>query len=339
MKLYRRNWTRRALEARLGRMEQAAGLRRSTLSEGPETGVEQIWVRTGAGLAYTVLPSRGLDLGLAEFNGIPLCWISPNGEPHPAFYDDRDQGWLRTAAGGLLMTCGLTQVGSPAEENGETLGLHGRIHHTPARQVCAETEWQGDEYRLMVRGEVEETRIFGACLRLRRVISSWAGENRIEIFDTVENIGFEPAPHMLLYHFNFGFPLLDETTKVHFPSRRVLAREPGLPLDSFSAWQAPQANFNERVYYHEDLAVQDGWASVSVENLYLSLSARLDWETKNLPELVQWQMPGQGTHVLGIEPANCRVAGRAAERERGTLVTLQPGQALEYRLQFSVNEA
>ncbi len=339
MKLYGRNWTRRELESRLGRMEQAAGLRRSTLSEGPEAGVEQIQVRTGAGLAYTVLPSRGLDIGLAEFNGIPLCWLSPNGEAHPAYYDDQALGWLRTAAGGLLMTCGLSQVGSPGSDNGEMLGLHGRVHHTPARQVCAESQWQGDECRITVRGEVQEARIFGACLRLRREIRSWVGQNKIELCDTVENSGFEPAPHMLLYHFNFGFPLLDETSQIHFPSRRVLAREPGLPLDSFSAWHAPQANFSERVYYHEDLAINEGWAAVSIHNPYLSLYARLEWEAKNLPELVQWHMPGKGIHVLGIEPANCRVAGRAAERERGTLVTLQPGQALEYRLAFSIDEA
>jgi hypothetical protein len=338
MKLYGRNWTRRELEARLGRIEQVAGLRRSTLSEGPEAGVEQIQVRTGAGLAYTVLPSRGLDIGQAEQNGIPLCWLSPNGEAHPAYYDDHDLGWLRTATGGLLMTCGLTQAGSPGDDNGESLGLHGRAHHTPARQVCAEGLWLGDEYRMTVRGTVDETCIFGAHLRLQRTLTSWLGQNTIEIQDTVENIGFEPAPHMLLYHFNFGFPLLDETTQISFPSRRVLAREPGLPLDGLSGWQFPQPNFNERVYYHEDLALYEGWAAVTIQNPSLSISARLAWETKNLPELVQWQMPGQGTHVLGIEPANCRVAGRTAERTRGTLVMLQPGQALEYRLKFSIGD-
>ncbi len=338
MRLYGRNWTRRELEARFGRIEQIGGVRRSTFSEGPEAGVEQIQVRTGAGLTYTVLPSRGLDIGLAEFKGLPLCWLAPNGEVHPAFYDDRDLGWLRTAVGGLLMTCGLSQVGAPNVDEGEALGLHGRAHHTPARQVCAEGQWEGDEYRLIVRGQLEESRIFGARLTLRRVIVSWLGQNRLEIHDTVENTGFAAAPHMLLYHFNFGFPLLEENTRVAFPSRRVTPREPGLPLDDIGAWQAPQADFRERVYYHEELALEAGRASVSIENPRLGLCARLTWDAHNLPELAQWRMPGAGTHVLGIEPANCRVAGRAAERERGTLVLLQPGQALDYHLEFSISE-
>jgi hypothetical protein len=112
MKLYGREWTRRELEARLGRIEQVGGLRRAVWTEGPEAGVEQVQVRTGAGLAYTVLPSRGLDIGLTEFGGAPLSWLSPNGEVHPAYFDDRELGWLRTAVGGLLMTCGPARASS-----------------------------------------------------------------------------------------------------------------------------------------------------------------------------------------------------------------------------------
>ena len=97
MKLYGKEWTRRELEAHVGRIEQIGGVRRVQSTEGPETGVEQIQVRTGAGLSYSILPSRGLDIGLAEFGGIPLCWLSPNGEVHPAFYDDRGLAWLRAA--------------------------------------------------------------------------------------------------------------------------------------------------------------------------------------------------------------------------------------------------
>jgi hypothetical protein len=70
--------------------------------------------------------------------------------------------------------------------------------------------------------------------------------------------------------------------------------------------------------------------------LTCSLEARLFWDTKNLPRLVQWKMPGAGVYVLGIEPANCYVEGRAKERERGTLVTLAPGESLNYELQLEI---
>jgi Domain of unknown function (DUF4432) len=344
MNLYGRQWSRRELEARLGRIEQIGGLRRVQSTEGRETGVEEIQVRTGAGLNYNVLPSRGLDIGLAEFKGAPLSWLSQNGEVNPSFFDDRGSGWLRTAAGGLLMTCGLTQVGTPGTDGSEELGLHGRAHHTPARHVCAEGFWEGDEYTTVIHGKVEETSIFGWNLRLTRSIRSRLGINQIHIRDVVENTGFEPAPHMLLYHFNFGFPLLDMKTHISFPPATVVPREPNLPIEGLGDWLSPQAGFQEHVYYHENLTTEaDGLAAVSIRNPHFPptdrpLLVRLAWETRTLPVLVQWKMPGEGTHVLGIEPANCHVEGRTAERARGTLVMLAPGQAMEYNLELSLSE-
>ncbi len=344
MNLYGREWSRRELEARLGRIEQIGGLHRVQSTEGRESGVEEIQVRTGAGLAYSVLPSRGMDIGLAEFKGTPISWISPNGEANPAFFDGHGSGWLRTAAGGLLMTCGLTQVGSPGTDDGEELGLHGRAHHTPANQVCAEGFWEGDEYITFVKGKVEETSIFGWNMRLTREIRSRLGKNQIKIRDVVENAGFDPAPHMLLYHFNFGFPLLDAQTQVCFPSAAVSPREPGTPIENLGDWHLPQVDYKERVYYHENLSPEvDGTVSVTVRNPHFPasnrpLTVRLAWEVSSLPVLVQWKMPGEGTHVLGIEPANCHVEGRASERARGTLVMLTPGQTIEYNLELSLSE-
>jgi len=66
------------------------------------------------------------------------------------------------------------------------------------------------------------------------------------------------------------------------------------------------------------------------------LAVRLSWLTSQLPRLVQWKMPGAGTHVLGIEPANCHVEGRAVERSRGTLEMLAPGQKKQMHLTVEV---
>ncbi|MGE5221430.1 MAG: aldose 1-epimerase family protein [Omnitrophica WOR_2 bacterium] len=346
MKLYGRTWNRREIESRMGNLSQAGGVRRLAGVEGPEAGVEVIQVRTGAGLAYTVTPMRGMDISLAEYSGVPLSWQSPNGDVHPAFYDPRQKEWLRTAAGGLLMTCGLTQVGSPCTDNGEELGQHGRVHHIPARQVCAEGRWQEDEYDMTVSGVVEETAIYGDVLRLQREIHSRLGENHIAIRDTVENLGFAPAPLMLLYHFNFGFPLLSEGTVLSFPSKKITPREAEVPLEGYDRWEIPQADYQERVYYHEDLKTENGdWATAIIHNPDFPfnggleckpLTLRLSWDTRTLPRFVEWKMPGAGIHVLGIEPANCHVQGRCAEREMGTLESLEPGERRQYQLDIEV---
>ncbi len=348
MKLYGKNWTRRELEARVGRLEQIGGIRRFKLIEGAEAEVEWIQVRTGSGLAYYVSPLRCLDISLAEFCGVPISWQASTGDTHPAYYRAEGMEWLRTAVGGLLMTCGLRQVGSPNEDQGESLGLHGRIHHTPARQVTAQGIWIGDEYEMVISGIIEETRIFGEYLRLSREIRSRLGENSIAIHDKVENLGFQPSPLMVLYHFNFGFPLMSERTKISFPSRRVVPREPETPLEGYEEWQVPAIGYRERVYYHEDLITSPdhkGWATAIIRNPEFPLSSggscdlslMLSWWTENMPRLVQWKMPGAGVHVLGIEPANCYVHGRASERQRGTLVYIEPGQALHYELNLEIS--
>jgi hypothetical protein len=353
MELYGRRWTRRELEARVGRIEQIGGIRRLQWTEGPEAAVEQIQVRTGGGLSYYVSPHRGLDISLTEFAGAPLSWQSANGDAHPSYYDSADAGWLRTAAGGLLMTCGLTQVGSPCEDEGNSYGLHGRAHHLPARQVAAEGRWIGDEYEMTVRGVVEETSIFGEHLRLTREIKSRLGDNRMVIRDVVENAGFVKSPHMMLYHFNFGFPLLQEDTDIIFPPGVVVPREQETPINGYDRWEAPKADYAERVYYHRLTAperennanAEEDKAEVIIRcpqfplfnsSKAVPVEVHLRWSTKHLPKLVQWKMPGAGAHVLGIEPANCGVQGRAHEREQGTLVQLEPGEAVTYNLELYV---
>jgi hypothetical protein len=346
MQLYGRTWTRRELEARAGRLEQLGGIRRLKLTEGLEDGVEQIQVRTGAGLSYYVTPHRCLDISLAEFGGAPFSWQGVNGDVHPAYYDFRGMEWLRTAAGGLLMTCGFTQVGVPCVDNGKELGLHGRAHHLPARHVVAEGRWQGDEYEMRVAGVIEEAVIFGEHVRLTREIRSRLGENRIAIRDVVENIGFEPVPHMILYHFNLGFPLMCEDTRLTFPSRRVLPRYPSVPMEGYDRYQAPTVGYQERVYFHEDLATQDGKAAALVENprfplpggAACSLTLAVTWATDTLQRMIEWKMPGTEVYVLGVEPTNCYAGGRVDERERGTLVMLKPGQALTYDLELALTQ-
>jgi len=242
------------------------------------------------------------------------------------------------------MTCGLSYVGAPGEDAGEAFGLHGRAHHLPARQVSAAGRWHNNEYDMTLSGLVEETRIFGENLRLTRTIRSRLGENRINVVDIVENAGFTETPLMLLYHFNFGYPLLDEATKISFPSHTVIPREPDVPLDGYDRWTLPNAAATERVYYHEDMtADENGCLTAAIHNPHFPLpggerplTLRLSWYQSQLPKLVQWRMPGAGVHVLGIEPATCTVAGRAAERARGDLFILPPGASRQFEIEISI---
>jgi len=140
---------------------------------------------------------------------------------------------------------------------------------------------------------------------------------------------------------------MSEHTVLRFPESTVVPRDPGVPVTGFDRFEAPVAGYQERVYYHE-LATSptDGpaMAEAQVINPHfplphgeVALTACLRWDRRSLPRLVEWKMPAAGVYALGIEPANCYVEGRAAERARGTLVTLAPGEAREYHLEFEVS--
>jgi len=311
-----------------------------TLADGPEKGVEAFQFRTGTGFSFTVLADRGLDISNAEHCGRALAWQSSTGDTNPAFFEPEGLGWLRSFYGGLVVTCGLSTAGAPSLDLGEALGLHGRYSTTPARSLSFGGQWQGDDYEMWVSGEVRETRVFGENLVLRRRIWARLGENRLFIDDEVTNEAFETTPHMLLYHINGGFPAIDGGSELLSPTGAATPRDADAEVEKerYAQILPPTPHFKERVYYHDMAPLPDGSVYAALVNRSLGdgFGFYVKYSHKELPFFTEWKMNGEGTYVVGMEPANCHVEGRAKERERGTLVFLEPGEKREYHLEIGV---
>ena len=116
-----------------------------------------------------------MDIGAAKYKGASLAWESATGPAHPAYFEQEGLGWLRTFHGGLVAACGLTTAGAPTVDEGQALGLHGRLNHLPAANVWADGGWRGDEYEMWVRGRMREAVVFGENLTLTRRISAQPG--------------------------------------------------------------------------------------------------------------------------------------------------------------------
>jgi galactose mutarotase-like enzyme len=341
--LFGKTFTRRELRRWAGRLEQVAGVTSLVFDDGPARGVRSLRLRTGGRLAFDVLPDRGMSLGGAEYGGVPLAWLSPTGVVAPSLYEPEGEGWLRSFGGGLLVTCGLQNVGPPGERDGEQLGLHGRVSNTPASNVSREERWDQEGCVLLARGELRESRVFGPNLVLRRTVSARLGEPKLRIEDEVENEGFRREPLMLLYHINLGWPLLDEPARLVGPGGPGVSPEPrdesaAAGLETWDRFAAPTPGFAERVFYHSPVAGADGWAEARLENPALGLALSVRFRPEELPEFVQWTMTGEGTYVLGLEPATCLVGGYEAEEEAGRVIWLEPGEARRYRVEISVSE-
>jgi len=333
---------RGTLLPKIGSLTQVGGIRRIELKEGNEKGMEAVDFRTGTGFGFTVLLDRGMDISWAEYCGCSLCWHSSTGQVAPAFYEPEKLGWLRTFYGGLLTTCGLTYAGAPCVDEGVELGLHGRISHIPAKDICIDGSWEGNEYRMFVKGKMRETIVFGENLVLTREISARLGENKLYIHDVVENEGYQNTPLMILYHVNGGYPAVDEGSELLSPTLKVTPRDEAakVGMEEYTRFQAPTPGFAERVYYHEMAADEEGYVYTALVNRKFNrgrgFGFYLKYSRNELPCFVEWKMNAQGTYVVGIEPSNCRVEGRDKERARGTLQFLAPTAKKEYHLEIGV---
>ncbi len=340
MKIGNRSYTREELLRRAGNPAQLGGTRHYTLSDGRSKNVAAIDVDTGSGLRFTVLPDRGLDISLASYKGLKLVYLTPNGEVHPAFYEPEGLGWLRTFFGGLLTTCGLTYLGPPGFDEGQQLGLHGRYAASPARQMCDLSGWDGDEYRVVISGVVEECAVFGDKIRLTRTISTSLGSRALTICDVAENFGYATSPFTILYHVNAGFPLLDASARLLLTAKKSFALDEtsAAGFDQWPVVSEPIPGFAEQNFLHTMARGQDGSATAALVNRELldGLGLYLRFDPEQLPYLNQWKMMAEGDYVMGIEPCNAPCANRAELRSQDLLPVLEPGQSHTNRIEIGV---
>ncbi|MBO9604859.1 MAG: aldose 1-epimerase family protein [Paenibacillaceae bacterium] len=327
------------LLAAIGDMRQVAGFQRLELTEGKGKGNEVIHVRNGSGLTFQIAVSRAFDIGLCELHGLPLSWMSHCGPVTPHRYEPEGTEWNRSFEGGLLATCGLQTIGRPSVDRGIAYGQHGRISSEPAEVLQTEALWRGNEYELVFRGKMAESKATEEHVTLVRTIRTRLGDNTIELHDVVTNETYRPVEHAIMYHFNFGWPLVSETTRIHIPStaRRCLLGDDG---DRWPRFGAPTESAEPVVVLHERLKAEEGTVSVVIENEVecfggkRTLRAAIDYPDGMLPCLTQWKHERAGIRALGIEPGNVSTEGRAVHRSRGSMPQLAPWESREYRFRL-----
>jgi len=336
-KVFGTSYTREELLKRVGDIAQISGISIEELTEGRAKGIQVANIWTGSGLEFSINLSRGMSIGAFRYRGIPFSWISATGDVAPWYYEPGGEGLDRSYAGGLMHLAGLRQVGAPCKDENEDLGLHGRICNIPAEKVYEDGYWDGDEYRIILKGILREVRALGENVVLRRTITTALGGNEITIEDQVINAGQKTTPHMILYHTNFGFPLIDKDSRLMIASKEVTDAFTGKPVPNevYSRFTEPKQDAGQQIYFH-NTHEHDGWSGFILANNNLKVGLQVDYLKKNLPELINWVNLEAGRNVVEVGPANCKCFGRAAERESGTLQFLEPGEVRDYIIKFKV---
>ncbi len=312
--------------AYIGHQDQFYGIEEVRLVGGKGDGMRLLQVRNGQGMELTISADRCADISRLTYKGVNIGYFSPCGYVAPSYYDGVGSGFLKSFTAGFLTTCGLTAVGAPCEDNGEVLPLHGTIANTPCQRIW----WTEDEDYFYIQAEIDDSRIFDHKLHLTRVftVCKWTG--KFTITDTVENRGDQECPAMLLYHINFGYPLLSEKAQLEVTSVNVEPRDAHAAedLDTWNKILPPTQSFVEQCYFHSF----KGEGRATIRNPELGISASVCFDPENLEFLTQWKMMGVRDYVMGLEPGNCTPAGRDVMRKEGKLKILQPGEKVTYRV-------
>lgn len=320
---------------------QAGGIESYTMNDGDGRGVRVLNVNTGGGLRYRVLVDRGLDIDHAFLHQHSLSFLTYKGVTAPTRALDKGLDWLKSFPGGLLTSCGPFNIGGPATDDGEEVGLHGPHSNTPATiESIVQPNPHAGEIDMTIVGRVRYGAFYGPCVELRRTITSTLGRNDIRIQDVFTNAGNTAVPHGWLLHINFGYPLCDAGSQFCYHADKVepLPGSPeaaerfkdGVDYKTMPDVLPSHSGSTSYVGYLYPKPDRNGLATVGIVNPQLNIGVAVRYDTREFGRCVNWQHWGRYEYVTALEPSTGSVEGRDKDRAAGLLQSLKPGKTKSY---------
>jgi hypothetical protein len=208
--------------------------------------------------------------------------------------------------------------------------MHGRAAGIPATVTTASGAWEGDRYVLRVEGRMREGALFDQNFTVERSITATVGEPEIRIRDVIRNESFTEDELRVLYHVNFGWPLVDDGAELLLDALRpdgsaFEAGRIGPPVDGAS----------EKATILRARAGRTGWASATL--IGHEAQASLSWRPDQLPAFTLWRSEVSGGYAIGIEPGTCWPSHLAGPDAPAHGVTLTAGSThvIDLVLRFS----
>ena len=315
-----------------------------TLRGGLRDGVDIVEVDNGR-LWFAVVPTRGMGIWGAICGDVHLGWSSPvDGPVNPAFvpiWEPSGIGWL-SGFDELLVRCGLESNGSPEFRPDGTLlyPLHGKIANTPAQSV--EVSFDEETGEISVRGIVDETRLFGSKLRLVSTVSTKLGCPWFKVADEVINLSAEPGEMELIYHVNFGQPLVGEGAEVVLPIGKMAPRDAtaAAELDRWNVYGPETPGKPEVCYFFEPAADASGDSRAVLRSADGRQGVGVKFNKRQLPCFTLWKnsQAAEDGYVTGLEPSLNFPNRRSFEKQMGRVAALAPGKSKFFEITIEAYE-
>jgi hypothetical protein len=326
-------------------------VKQETLHGGKQEGVHRVTIDNGK-LKIVVIATRGMSVFEVRHGDLRLGWDSPVKElVHPNLINLERRGGLGWLEGfnEWMVRCGLEFAGHPGmdefiDNTGATqqmnLTLHGKIGNIPASEVELLID-RKPPHRIRLRGTVHERSFYGPKLELVAEISTEPDADTFRITDQVTNHGATDQEFQLIYHANYGRPLLEQGSKAIVAAERIAPmNDHAAPaISGYAEYVGPTKCFIEQVYLVHPLSDADGRTQIVLKNAAGDRASSIAWNVRELPYLTIWKNTAavEDGYVTGLEPATGFPYNRRVERKAGRLAKLSPGQQRSFTLDFGLH--
>ncbi|MDO2948955.1 aldose 1-epimerase family protein [Aeromonas simiae] len=317
-------------------------IEKKRLHGGRQEGVDVIVVDNGT-LQMTLVPTRGMGIYEVRGGDLRLGWESPVKEiVNPAFIDLESRGGLGWLDGfnEMLVRCGYEWTGHPGvDDDGRLKSLHGRVQNTPASVVRVTVD-ETPPYAIHVRGRVDEKTFKFSDLSTWTGVTLVPGEAAFTVEDKLTNQADYDNEYQIIYHGNFGAPLLEEGARISAPVKQIspfndYARK---GLDSWQTYLGPTKGFDEMVFNIVPYSDAKGNTLAVLENRAGNAGVAVDFNVKQLPVLTLWKNTDtlQQGYVTGIEPGTSYAYSTKYQRPLGLVPTIKPGESKYFTLRYQL---
>lgn len=317
-------------------------IEQKVLHGGKQEGSKVLVISSKDGLTIALSPTRGMNLLHVEGFGVRMGWDSPVKEVvNPAFINLESRnglGWLE-GFNEMMARCGYEWTGHPVTADGQIYTLHGKAGNTPASQVEVEVS-DTAPYEIRVRGLVKESTFKKADLQTLTELRYVPGSNSFSLHDVLTNHADYPHDYQIIYHSNFGKPILEEGARFLAPMESISPFN-DYAKDGLKDWQTylgPTKGFDEMVFNIKPLADTSHHTVAAVVNKAGDKGASIQFDTRQLPVLTLWKNTDtekQG-YVTGIEPGTSYAYPVTIEREQKRVKQLQPGESTQFDLTYTL---
>jgi hypothetical protein len=247
-----------------------------------------------------------------------------------------------------MVRCGLEFAGHPGKDKFITntgdeaemdLTLHGKIGNIPASEVEVLVD-PAQPKRVHIRGRVDERMFYGPKLELWTDISTEAGSHEFRIEDRVHNFSAYEQEFQMIYHANYGPPLLEANSKFVGAYKQVTPfnANAAKAVSTFETYAAPTKGFIEQVYCIRPVADLSGRTLVMLHNAAANRAVTMSWHLDQLPYLTLWKNTTaiEEGYVTGIEPGTGFPMNRRIERHFGRVPKLKPNETHTMTIDYAI---